>query len=142
MCWRHFPGRSVEVLDTIIVDQSPLFVDRLVTPPLPAAAWTALRLHQKPAYFPHHLKAYPAKRLVAVPHSKIIHPTHNDRSDSLKDFLELSMLGKLSSRVTVNEHHHVIGIPSVKNALPFPLPSPLSHLLFQRSIQLIQIHIG
>jgi hypothetical protein len=36
--WNHFHGRSVEVLDTVIVDQSPLFVDLLVTPSLPATA--------------------------------------------------------------------------------------------------------
>jgi len=41
VCWRHFHGRSVEVLDTVIVDQSPLFVDRLITPSLPAIARSA-----------------------------------------------------------------------------------------------------
>ena len=41
MRWGHFHRRSIVVLDTVIVDQSPLFVDRLVTPSLPATAGAA-----------------------------------------------------------------------------------------------------
>ena len=38
MCWRHFHSRSIEVLDSVFVNQPPLLIDRLVTPSLPATA--------------------------------------------------------------------------------------------------------
>jgi hypothetical protein len=38
VCWSHFHGRAVKVLNTVIVDQSPPFVDPLVTPSLPDTA--------------------------------------------------------------------------------------------------------
>jgi hypothetical protein len=38
VCWRHFHRRSIEVLDSVFVDQPPLLIDRLVTPSLPATA--------------------------------------------------------------------------------------------------------
>ena len=40
MGWRHFHTRSIEVLDSVFIDQPPLLIDRLVTPSLPATAPT------------------------------------------------------------------------------------------------------
>jgi hypothetical protein len=81
----------VEVLDPVIVDLSPIFVDRLVSPSLPATARAAFLLHRKPAYLPHDLKAYPIKRPARVSHTKVIDPADNDRTNPLKNFGKLSM---------------------------------------------------
>ena len=41
MCWEYFHGRPIEVADLVFIDESPLLVDRLITPSLPATARTA-----------------------------------------------------------------------------------------------------